>query len=321
MYIFLLLFAVIFEILNICDSYINCVEYILKIKENEECSNSQRDLISVFGVIASVTFIPFITLCFSIMISNKEKAEKIDKEFAEFKELSFFVISMPFGIWNSQVINYQATFDKFLWEHIPLLDFDYCLCLVFNNKCFPSYEFLLNGISYFDENKSAEILLRNRSNSLEYPYFISDTSGINNGKNQHGTTQLSVLLQTNTFNKSNEDNVILNENKNFIEYFMNDITKKKEISFNINIRNRGIKSFEKLRNALSGELKFRFPLFRTFFRHIIDKLQKTKQYDIKLKLESAPYSINEKKTKFKFNIVDIDISKTKGRYYKNQRKK
>lgn len=128
-------------------------------------------------------------------------------------------------------------------------------------------------------------------------------------------------MQTNTFNKSNEDNVILNENKNFIEYFMNDITKKKEISFNINIRNRGIKSFEKLRNALSGELKFRFPLFRTFFRHIIDKLQKTKQYDIKLKLESAPYSINEKKTKFKFNIVDIDISKTKGRYYKNQRKK
>ena len=339
----MLLVAVIFQSLSICETYICWLEGKLIYLSNCEKIN----LITAFGVFASVTFIPLLSFLLSLIVSNKSRNEKIDEEFGKFKKLSFYIISLPFGIWNSQVINYQGSFENFSWKRISLLDYDYCLCLAFNNDCFPYYELILNGISYYKEKMIKRIELRNRDNALKYPYFISDTSGINvrsrnneaecpyiknNKKSQDGTTQLSVLLKTGGYEAGNKagDEVKdrteeLNEsecknNREFIKYFIYDMTKKKEISFNIRLKTRENKSFKELCNALNGKFYYWFfPFIRTFFKWCIEKIQKVRQYEIRLRLESAPSIINERKTKFEFNIVDIDISTKKGRPYENKK--
>ena len=280
-----------------------------------------KDLIPTFGVFASVSIVPLIGIVFAIINDRKGQCKKIDEQFAKFKNLSLYLVDLPFGSWNSLVINNYRLFnepvdDEKYYNISPILYYKYCLCLVFNNECFQSYKFILQSIEI--ENGIDNQIIRGAYNFRNISAFTADTTGIkdenlsknknsqdnrDNKDNEIGRTQLSIMLKR-------------DENNKIVDYFRKNNLKFRKLILYVGLRFKQDTAFTKWKNALLGKYKYLFPVWRWFVNWTSERYHKVRLYKIELTLETIPRVVNFSHTQSKYDIADIDIKVTKRRHYK-----
>ncbi len=275
-----------------------------------------KDLIPTFGVFASVSIVPLIGIVFTISQTRKKQCADINEQFARFKNLSLYLVDLPFGSWYSQVINNYRLFsdpvdDEKYYEIPPILYYDYSLCLVFNNECFQSYRFILQSIEI--ENGIDNQIIRNDDNFSLIPIFTADTTGIkdenlsknkynqDNKDNEDGRTQLSIMLKR-------DDKIMNCLRKNNLRF--------RKLILYVSLRFKQDTAFTKWKNALLGKYKYFFPFWRWFVNWTSERYHKVRLYKIELTLETIPRVVNLSHTQSKYDIADIDIKVTKRRQYK-----
>ena len=298
----LLLLAIIFRSIDICKEYVNFINAKFVPTNLPDNTKGVDSLIATFGVFASIAVIPVISFIGSLFVSNKAKSEQVDEQFSKFKNLSLYLNSLPYGTWSNQVLNYKNGKHSNSNVLKPLLDYDYCLCLLFNNDCFQSYEVKVAWVEYIKDGENISVF------DDEIPYFISDTSGMSDGEHKESTTLLSLLLELEDADVEEEKQI----KSNFVEHLFNE-KETKQINLFVTLQPREYTAEELLSNLCKAKFAYAFPLIRSFYRKVVRNMQEGKCHKIELSLGASLKNINEENIKFKFEILDINIE-TKRRF-------
>lgn len=283
------------KVFHIWDGLLSWILCVFRIKK--DCSIS--DLITYFGVFASITIVPIVSFLVSSHVANKKNTDHISEALAEAKQFQLYFVIFPFGGWTELV---ESHFNHCIRERetkkkIGLLLYDYCFWLAFKGKFFQSYKIDVVSVGYddyFDHEPSPKTP---RFHPMDIgDSFTNDTTGTVCGDKIEGT---SVVV------------LVSDDKKDTVNYYLGTPSsyKCKNVVFELHIEQRDEsekKVFSQMYAFKKNCLRF-FPIIRLIYQFFLSHHSGLVSYRLELVLDSMPRVLSNNSTKYSFPINDLDI--------------
>lgn len=286
----LVLLGFIFLCVNAVIYLLSIIGLELKLGNLTSCLfGSSKDVITNFGVFASVTIIPLFSFILSLMSEKRKNDNRISEALASATSIGLYLAKLPLGIWNGLINSYYSYSMKYPNHPLyPLLDYRSCLYLIFEGEVFQSYEINTINLS-IKESSTSESLLGEKAIA-----YSTDTTGISNGLFANGTNIFVLDKQENMFDR----------------FFKSEFNgKTQNLIYELDIKSRDERGKKIWASMFKDDLvcPTLFPIIKSIFYCLLNKINKYTLYRLEILTNNQLEPITENETKFQIPILDLDI--------------